>query len=507
MPKRAVTVNSAVIRGCESVPIRIQVAFQDGIPGITVVGVPENQVLETRSRIRCAIRACGFEIPRKGISIAVTPDEEVFRSELRWDGIDLPIAAAILELSNQIPSDFLKGCSLYGRLELDGRVSARHVPVITAGRGDMTVLTAAGCPTNLMCEEGSALGIPDLGALRAGLDGASALSPLSFAPAERLVNEMAGELDSDTARSLMVAATGRHSMLALEDNSGSWPLYGGELGRVMSLAYAELLDEQTPVELDRTSILSSFRPSIRRSEPILPNGQRPITTVLPTDSLAYIVGGGRPVQPGAMTSASGGVLLLEDAVSMDRRVLQSVRAAAQDSEVRITRAGGTYSFPADVAIVASSPLLPPSGRHSSAGAIDRYVHALERCMNGLGGVIVAAPDPDAAPCETTTTEALERVRAGREFAATCATREVPAARNPWMQVARSIADLDRSPAIQPEHEAEARAMMSLPKRLARARDGMEPELSLDRGDLDIAAFDTYREGMESHGDRDDDMCR
>ena len=59
------SVHAATLRGMEALPVTVEVDLSGGIPGMTVVGMPDSAVLEARSRIRCALRTCGFEIHRQ----------------------------------------------------------------------------------------------------------------------------------------------------------------------------------------------------------------------------------------------------------------------------------------------------------------------------------------------------------------------------------------------------------------------------------------------------------
>ena len=113
-------IHAACIRGVEAFPVTVEVSMAEGIPGITIVGMPDSTVLEARSRIRCALRSTSFEIPRKSITVNLSP------SDIRKTGssLDLPIAVAILALSKQIPREGLEEYLFFGEIALDGSVLA-----------------------------------------------------------------------------------------------------------------------------------------------------------------------------------------------------------------------------------------------------------------------------------------------------------------------------------------------------------------------------------------------
>ena len=66
-------VKSAVLRGTEALPITVEASIERGMPGITIVGMPDASVLEARMRVRCAIRACGFTVPNEHIVVNLAP--------------------------------------------------------------------------------------------------------------------------------------------------------------------------------------------------------------------------------------------------------------------------------------------------------------------------------------------------------------------------------------------------------------------------------------------------
>lgn len=68
-------VHAACIRGVEAIPVTVEVSLAGGIPGIQMLGIPSMEVMESRGRIRCAMRSAGFEIPRAGITVNLAPGD------------------------------------------------------------------------------------------------------------------------------------------------------------------------------------------------------------------------------------------------------------------------------------------------------------------------------------------------------------------------------------------------------------------------------------------------
>lgn len=93
-------VHAACIRGVEAIHVTVEVSLAGGIPGIQMLGIPSMEVMESRGRIRCAMRSAGFEIPRSGITVNLAPGD----IRKTGSGFDLPIAIAVLAADGQIPA-------------------------------------------------------------------------------------------------------------------------------------------------------------------------------------------------------------------------------------------------------------------------------------------------------------------------------------------------------------------------------------------------------------------
>ncbi|MCR8908734.1 ATP-binding protein, partial [Thermophilibacter sp. ET337] len=111
-------VRAANLSGVHATPVTVEVSTSGGIPGLDVVGMPDHAVLEARSRVRCALRSCGFELPRLHVTINLAPGE-VRKS---GTGFDLPIAVAILIATGQLSPELARDTLFVGELGLDGSV-------------------------------------------------------------------------------------------------------------------------------------------------------------------------------------------------------------------------------------------------------------------------------------------------------------------------------------------------------------------------------------------------
>lgn len=339
MENGTATVRSAVIRGAEAVPVEVAAVLRAGIPGISVVGMPDASVIEARSRIRCALRSIGFEVPRGSVTVALSPADV----RKTGTGLDLAMAAAILGASGQVDAGALDGRMLYGELRVDGGIveprgaeAARQL----AAREGVALVTAAGASGM----RGGFLALDSLGSLRGRLAlSERAVSAEPVAP----VGDM-GDVPGNAAakRALAVAAASGLGALLLGDEEAA-----RELARRVPGIMGELGDGLAD-EIGAIGSLVGRRDGKAR---------RPFVEIAPESSARRIVGGGRPVAPGAVTEAHGGVLFIPRAGEMRAPSRQLLSAAVREGEAALVRVEGLYRMPARALPVLSAPTCPCGG--------------------------------------------------------------------------------------------------------------------------------------------------
>ncbi|MFN5727051.1 MAG: magnesium chelatase domain-containing protein, partial [Pseudanabaena sp.] len=107
---------SAAILGIDAIQVGVEVDVSGGLPGITLVGLPDTAVQESRERVKAAIKNAGFSFPMRKIVINLTP------ADLRKEGpiFDLPISIGILAASEQVDPQLLGDHLFLGEVSLDG---------------------------------------------------------------------------------------------------------------------------------------------------------------------------------------------------------------------------------------------------------------------------------------------------------------------------------------------------------------------------------------------------
>ena len=341
-------IHAACIRGVEAFPVTVEVSMAEGIPGITIVGMPDSTVLEARSRIRCALRSTSFEIPRKSITVNLSP------SDIKKTGssLDLPIAVAILALSKQIPREGLEGSLFFGEIALDGSVLATRgeVPyqILAREMGLDLVWGEMGEPVSL--PNVNRYYVQSISAFRGGKDSWAALrvQPQFRQRTPAVSLDYADVVGQEIAkRGMVIAAAGEHGLMMI-----------GTPGAGKSMLAQRLCGILPPI--DDAELLEALSIHSVIGEPLedLLCGRRPFRRPHHSLSAAGLLGGNRPVRPGEASLAHGGVLFLEEMGEWPSHVLQMLRQPIEEGVVRIIRADGSYLFPARFQLLAASNPCP-----------------------------------------------------------------------------------------------------------------------------------------------------
>ncbi len=342
-------VNSCAVVGLEGVLIEVEVDISRGLPSMTIVGLPDTAVQESRERVRAAIKNTGLPFPSERLTVNLAP------ADIRKAGpaYDLPIAIGLLLASEQIYGDVNQSVVM-GELSLDGGV--RHV----SGILPMAYLAKQSGFTNLFVpseDAAEAALIKDVTVYPIGslldlvdhLSGHKRLLPYEsnfsldgdMPPFASDLSEIKGQ--EHVKRAIEVAASGRHNMLMVGPPGSGKTL----IARSMPAILPRLTIDEA---LDITRIYS-VADQLPSHEPLI--RYRPFRAPHHTVSYAGLVGGGRFPKPGEISLAHRGVLFLDELPEFGSRILETLRQPLEDKIISISRSAGSLTYPANFMLIAS----------------------------------------------------------------------------------------------------------------------------------------------------------
>lgn len=494
---RLATVYSRATLGIVAPLVKVQVHIAGGLPGMTIVGLAETAVREARDRVRAALQSSGFTVPPSRITINLAP-ADLPKHGSRYD---LAIALGILLASEAIPA-LSEDIECAAELGLDGSIRGVSglLPMARAcASEDRRLIIGSESLREVQWVKSLRTGVgSSLLGVCAALQGETPWPEVPALPCIRQettddLRQIRGQ--NAAKRSLEIAAAGGHNLLFFGPPGSGKTMLARSLPGLLPP-----MGEEAAMEL---ACIQSLGASGFQTEKF---AQRPFRQPHSSTTVPALVGGGSsPIMPGEISLATSGVLCLDELPEFSRSVLEALREPLESGRVRLSRARQQLEYPAKFQLVATMNPCPCGFLGDATRDCRCTAEQVQRYRARVSGPLldridmhlrVARPNPEdlltdaSVECTTSVAQRVQRARQrmwdrqgsvnakveaqcfldpanlssnNRQFLHLAMDRLCLSARgiNRTLRVARTIADLASSDAIEQQHLAEALALRQL----------------------------------------------